>query len=184
MYSIIAFQSFLGAKMVIRQAVIADAAELAALAVRTYHDTFAAVNTPENMTAYLSAAFSVEQIAKELEDRRSTFLIAEEDRRSAGYARLLRDGEIPDCVGAGRVIELVRLYVDKRLLGAGVGAALMQACLDRAKADRFQIMFLGVWEHNTRAQAFYRKWGFKRVGEHIFQMGDDPQTDWWMMREI
>jgi GNAT superfamily N-acetyltransferase len=170
--------------MIIRQAVIADAEELAALAVRTYCDTFAAVNTAENMTAYLSAAFSIKQITKELQDPRSIFLIAEEDGRSAGYARLLRDGNIPECVGTGRAIELVRLYVEQRLLGAGVGAALMQACLDRAKADGFQTMFLGVWEHNTRAQAFYRKWGFKRVGEHIFQMGDDPQTDWWMMREI
>ena len=45
-------------------------------------------------------------------------------------------------------------------------------------------MFLGVWEHNPRAQAFYRKWGFERVGEHVFQMGDDPQIDWWMVRTL
>ena len=45
-------------------------------------------------------------------------------------------------------------------------------------------MYLGVWEKNLRAQAFYRKWKFSRVGEHVFYMGDDPQIDWWMTRAI
>jgi GNAT superfamily N-acetyltransferase len=152
------------------------------LAARTYYDTFAAVNTPENMEAYLSAAFSVQQIETELRDPRSTFFIADLDGKSVGYAKLLRDGDMPECVPREKAIELVRLYVDKAVLGAGVGAALMQACMERAKSEGFRTIFLGVWEHNARAQAFYGKWGFERVGEHIFQMGDDPQTDWWMMR--
>ena len=37
--------------------------------------------------------------------------------------------------------------------------------------------WLGVWEHNPRAIAFYRKWGFTPVGEHCFAVGDDPQRD-------
>src|SRR5438105_1862828 len=171
-------------RLVIRQAGVADAEALAELARRTYDDTFAAVNTPANMEAYLSAAFSVEQLATELRDPRGTFLMADLEGQNAGYAKLLRDGDIPKCVPPKRAIELVRLYVDKSVLGAGVGAALLQDCMDRARNAGFQTVFLGVWEHNGRAQAFYRKWGFERVGEHIFQMGDDPQTDWWMMRQL
>jgi GNAT superfamily N-acetyltransferase len=173
-----------GNKLLIRQVVVTEAEALAELAARTYYDTFAAVNTPENMEAYLSAAFSLEQLTSELRDPRSTFLMAVLDGRNAGYARLLRDGGVPQCVPPEKAIELVRLYVDQDVLGAGVGAALMQACMERAKNEGFQTVFLGVWEHNARAQAFYRKWGFEHVGEHIFQMGDDPQTDWWMMRRI
>ena len=60
----------------------------------------------------------------------------------------------------------------------------MEACLAEAKSAGFKTMYLGVWEKNLRAGAFYRKWNFVRVGEHTFQMGDDPQVDWWMMRPL
>jgi ribosomal protein S18 acetylase RimI-like enzyme len=53
----------------------------------------------------------------------------------------------------------------------------MQACIDEAKQGDYETLWLGVWEHNHRAQAFYRKWNFHEVGTHVFQLGDDPQTD-------
>lgn len=170
-------------ELVIRQAVLAEAEALLELAARTFYDAFAATNTPENMQAYMSAAFTLEQMTAELRDPRSLFLLAESAGQQAGYAKLLRS-EAPECVGAPSAIELSRLYVDQNVLGAGIGAALMQACLDAARRAGFQTIFLGVWEHNPRAQAFYRKWGFERVGEHVFQMGDEAQTDWWMMRSL
>src|SRR5437868_6768791 len=74
-------------RLVIRQAGVADAEALAELARRTCDDTFAAVNTPENMKAYLSAAFSVEQLATELRDPRGTFLMADLEGQNAGYAK-------------------------------------------------------------------------------------------------
>jgi len=43
-------------------------------------------------------------------------------------------------------------------------------------------VWLGVWEHNPRAIAFYRKWGFEAVGEHVFVVGTDPQRDLVMTR--
>ncbi len=170
-------------ELVIRQATLAEAEALNELAARTFYDAFAATNTAENMRAYMAAAFTVEQMTTELRDPYSTFLLAELAGWQVGYAKLLRS-EVPECVAARPAIELSRLYVDQNVLGAGVGAALMQACLDAARRSGFQAIFLGVWEHNPRAQAFYRKWGFERVGEHVFQMGADPQTDWWMARAL
>jgi ribosomal protein S18 acetylase RimI-like enzyme len=78
----------------------------------------------------------------------------------------------------------VRLYVSKDSLGSGVGAALMQACIDEAADKGFDTIWLGVWENNFRAQAFYRKWNFTEVGTHIFMLGDDRQTDLVMARSI
>jgi ribosomal protein S18 acetylase RimI-like enzyme len=57
---------------------------------------------------------------------------------------------------------------------------LLQSCIDEARRTGHRTMWLGVWERNRRAQAFYRKWGFHTVGEHIFQLGSDAQTDWLM----
>jgi len=170
-------------ELVIRQAKLAEAEALLELAARTFYDAFAATNTPENMRSYMSAAFTVEQMTTELHDPGSTFLLAELAGQLVGYAKLLRSG-VPECVVTRPAIELSRLYVEQNVLGAGVGAALMQACLDAARRAGFRAIFLGVWERNPRAHAFYRKWGFERVGEHVFQMGDDPQTDWWMMRAL
>jgi GNAT superfamily N-acetyltransferase len=44
--------------------------------------------------------------------------------------------------------------------------------------------WLGVWERNPRANAFYRKVGFTDVGSHVFMVGTDPQTDRIMVRHL
>jgi diamine N-acetyltransferase len=153
------------------------------LAIRTFSDAFAASNTPENMAAYLAETFTPAQMAAELADPQAKILIAEVEGAMAGYAKLLNT-EPPDCVRIRPAWEIVRLYVEQRLHGGGVAHALMQACLDEAGRAGCRGVFLGVWEHNPRAQAFYRKWGFEIVGSHLFQMGDDPQTDYWMERMV
>ena len=156
---------------------------LAELGERTFVETFAADNRPEDMAAYLATAFGPEQQLAELTDAHSTFLIAEVDGVAAGYAKL-HPGRTPESITGERPIELVRLYVSKAWLGRGVGAALMSECLDEAKRAAYQTLWLGVWERNERARAFYRKWDFREVGKHIFQLGDDPQIDILMERPV
>jgi len=168
---------------VIRRAGIADAALLAELGARTFVETFAADNRPEDIAAYLATAFGPEQQADELTDSHSTFLIAEVDGVAAGYAKI-HPGRTPESVTGERPIELVRLYVSQMWLGRGVGAALMRDCLGEARRAGYQMLWLGVWERNNRARAFYRKWNFREVGKHIFQLGDDPQIDILMERRV
>ena len=123
------------------------------------------------------------QQTEELSDPKTTFLIATLDDAPVGYA-MLRPNEPGATVPNHQPIELVRLYTTQESLGSGVGAALMQACIDVAKQRGFKTLWLGVWEHNARAQTFYRKWNFQQAGTHIFQLGDDPQTDFLMHRLI
>ena len=47
----------------------------------------------------------------------------------------------------------------------------------RGRTRGAKTLWLGVWEKNDRARAFYAKCGFADVGEHIFLFGTDPQTD-------
>ena len=160
-----------------------DAKLLAELGARTFSEAFAAENTRENMTAYLASSFSLEKQTEELADPHSVFLIAETDKVAVGYA-MLRWGEVEDGITGDKPVELVRLYVSRESLGRGVGAALMQAGIGEAKRQGYETLWLGVWEHNSRAQAFYRKWNFHEVGTHVFQLGEDPQTDILMQRSI
>ena len=170
-------------ELIIRRGEIQDAELLAELGARTFAETFAVDNTPENMAAYLAAVFTPQQLAADLVDPRCAFLIAETYGVAVGYA-MLRSGAVPEQVAGEQPIELVRLYVSRDRLGSRVGAALMQACIDEAKRGGHQTLWLGVWEHNIRAQVFYRKWNFREVGTHLFQLGDDPQTDLLMERSI
>lgn len=169
--------------VIIRRANPDDAGLLAELGARTFFETFAADNSAANMAAYLGSAFSEAQQAAELADPHSAFRIAETNGVAAGYA-MLRSGSVPDSVTNDKPIELVRLYVSRQHLGRGVGAALMRVCIQEASSLGQGTLWLGVWEHNRRAQAFYRKWKFHEVGTHVFQLGDDAQTDILMERSI
>lgn len=169
--------------LTIRRGTIEDAVLLSKLGARTFSETFAADNTPENLTAYIAASFNVAQQTAELKDPASTFLIAEVDGRAAGYARL-RDSEPEQGVEGPKPVELVRLYVAREWLGRGLGAELMRVCLDEARRSGYETIWLGVWEGNPRAQEFYRKWNFRVVGEHIFKLGSDLQRDLLLERGL
>ena len=168
---------------VIRQATASDAALLAQLGAGTFSETFAPDNTPENMAAYVAASFSPAKLAAELAQPLTTFLIAEIDEVAVGYA-MLHAGAPPQQVRSDQPVELVRLYVSREWHGRGVGESLMQACLDLARQQGYRTLWLGVWERNARARAFYRKWKFQEFGEHVFQLGEDPQNDILMARAL
>ncbi|HJQ32451.1 MAG TPA: GNAT family N-acetyltransferase [Pyrinomonadaceae bacterium] len=167
----------------IRRADADDAGQLADLGARTFSETFAADNNPEDMAAYVAESFNAARQTAELNDPASTFFIAEVGGNAAGYA-MLRAGEPEEGVEGAKPVELVRLYVSREWLGRGVGEALMRACVDEARRAGHETIWLGVWERNGRAQAFYRKWNFREVGEHVFQLGSDPQRDVLMERAV
>jgi GNAT superfamily N-acetyltransferase len=169
------------AKVQIRHATAADNTLLAELGAQTFHDTFAADNTPENMAAYLATSFGPEKQAAELADPASVFLIAEVEGAAVGYARL-KEGQPAAVITGSRPIEIVRFYTRQEWIGQGVGATLMKACLDEAMQRGCDTIWLDVWERNLRARAFYQKWGFIEVGTQLFQLGDDLQNDLLMQR--
>ncbi len=167
----------------IRHAENKDASLLSELGRQTYFDAFAAQNSEETMSAYLAAAFNPQKQAAELADPGTLFLIAEMDGQPVGYARLRQDPP-PACISAAHPVEIVRFYSIKEWIGHGVGAALMNACLEEARRRDCDVIWLDVWEQNPHAIAFYQKWGFVKVGEQGFQMRDELQHDWLMARGV
>ena len=175
----------MNASVTIREAVPEDAQPLTNLSYTTFWDAFAhhPKNAPDDLAHYMRQAFSVEQITNELNDPKSIFLIAEIEGEMAGYAKLIT-GNIEPGITAERPIELNRLYSQQKFLGKGVGQALMDACLETAKKNGHDVMWLGVWEYNPRAQRFYEKNGFRIVGKHTFVLGSDPQTELLMQKNL
>ncbi|MGN6519038.1 MAG: GNAT family N-acetyltransferase [Dokdonella sp.] len=162
--------------MTIRPGEPADAATLAAFAARSFADAFGAANDPVRLQAFLAETYGVDQQSRELADRDTMTWLAVLDGELVAYAQLHR-GPAPACVGRADAIELRRFYVDRAAHGRGVAQQLMDAVRASARASGARVLWLGVWEHNPRAIAFYRKCGYLDVGSKNFDVGGDLQTD-------
>ena len=163
---------------------VEDAGLVADLARKTFYESFAAHNTVENMRMYMEEQFTREMQMAEVSAPGRIFILAYSGDELAGYASLRETDERPKGLEDEKAIEIVQIYSEQRMIGRGVGPALMQACVDLALGRGYQWIWLGVWEHNPRAIAFYTKWGFERFGEHVFIVGLDAQTDWWMRKKL
>ncbi len=175
--------------MLIRDATRSDARALAQIAEQTFRETFAALNRAEDMDLHCRRSYGESLQATEISDPGRNTLLVEHEDRLIGYAQL-RWGAAPACVVAQRPCEILRpceiqrLYVVADWHGHGVAQELMAACIAEARRRRSDAIWLGVWERNPRAIAFYRRCGFVEVGDHVFPLGDDPQRDLVMVLSL
>ena len=169
----------------VRKANLADAKILAEIGWQSFHEAFAdnPKNHPDDMRIYMDEAFSPATISADLRDEKTVYLIAEIEAQAAGYAKIKFDSR-EDCVSGEKTLELCRLYALDKFIGKGIGKALMSEFFKIAEETNRDTVWLGVWEFNFRAQKFYEKFGFEKVGEHIFQLGSDPQIDWILEKKI
>jgi ribosomal protein S18 acetylase RimI-like enzyme len=170
-------------QLIIRSGTQDDAEALAELAARTFHETFAADNRPEDLEVYMAGAYGVSQQRRELSNPDIATLLVEVEGQLVGYAQV-RSGISPVCVTGEAPIELWRFYIAQSLHGRGVARTLMDRVISEACRRGGRTLWLGVWERNQRAKAFYGKIGFVDVGSHVFMVGTDAQTDRLMMMAL
>ena len=169
--------------ILIRAGRASDAAAFAAFAARTFAETFGADNRPDDMQAHLSNAFGLRQQTHELLNPNMITLLAHQGEVLMAFAQVQRK-DPPPCVAAPRPIELHRFYVDRPAHGKGIAQQLMSAVHDAARSFDGTHLWLGVWERNSRAIAFYKKAGFTDCGSTVFHVGVDPQTDRVMIARL
>lgn len=170
-------------QITIRLATLEDTAAMREVAIQSYTDTFADSNTPENMEAFFAESYTLKKLEQEFSEPDSVLYLACDKEKVVGFLRLRKTDEVEAQLGKN-TIELHRLYIDSKYHGKQIGRRLMEKALDYAHSKKVEWIWLGVWEHNYNAQKFYAKWGFERFGEHVFQMGDDPQIDWVLKKRI
>jgi diamine N-acetyltransferase len=169
--------------VVIRKIGFSQLNELVAISRQTFIETFTAQNTEANMQLYLQTQFHEDVLRKELDNPHSEFHFAYVDEKPAGYLKINFAGvqtELQQPDG----MEIERIYATKDFLGSGVGRVLLDKALERAAQAGMRYVWLGVWEENRRAIRFYEKNGFVLFDKHIFQLGDDAQTDWMMRKNL
>ena len=165
----------------IRRAGTADAPALATLAESTFRETFGQHNSEDDMRRHCATHFGATIQAAEIRDPAIVTLLAERGGEMAGFAQLHLH-QPKDGVAAAHPSELHRIYVAAGHHGTGLARRLLDAALDAAREAGSDYLWLGVWERNPRAVAFYRKAGFEEIGEHVFVLGSDRQRDILMGR--
>ena len=160
-----------------------DIDTLVSLGIKTFRDTFDEFNDPANMILYINKTFTRKIIEEEMKQAGAVFFLAFDGRQAAGYAKI-RSSPSPPGLNGVATLEIERLYVHKNYIGKRVGYILMQTCLAFATKKGCKTLWLGVWENNAHAISFYEKNGFERFGQHTFMLGNDPQTDWLMKKEL
>lgn len=169
--------------LTIKEATRKDAELIAEMSRQTFYDTFAPDNRKEDMDQFLDEVFTKNELMKEVGAKNNIFLLAYVDEQPAGYVRM-REFNNPPSLGNAVAMEIARIYVVKEFIGTGVGAALMQRCIDISNDLQKELIWLGVWERNHRAIAFYEKWAFAKFNETEFILGTDVQTDWLMKKKL
>ncbi len=174
--------------MTIRPAIVADAARLTDLAATTLREAFGPPhNSAELVDEYIASAITRPILEAELADPRSWFFLLEaDDQTPVGYAKLRRRTPPRQMPQPHRrnAIEIQRIYLLPSQVGQGQGSQLMNYCLDWAQSAGHGAVWLGVWERNDRARAFYQKMGFTRFGYHYFLFGSEWQRDFWLYKSL
>lgn len=153
-----------------------DIEQLQLIARKTFYDTFASVNSVENMTTYLEEEFSISTLSTQLTNPFSEFYFALQNNAIIGYLKL-NVGSSQIEIKQNKSIEIERIYVLQEFFGKGVGQQLLEKAIKIAQLKNAHYLWLGVWEENPRAIQFYKKNGFVAFDKHIFTLGNDKQTD-------
>lgn len=160
-----------------------DLETLQELSYKTYNDTFASMNTPENMKTYLDKAFDINKLRDELSNSSSMFYFLYVNEELAGYLKLNECSAQTD-IRDEASLEIERVYIAEKHQGKGLGTVLLDKAIDIAQKRAKSYIWLGVWERNDKALQFYKSKGFYRIGKHSFFMGDDEQTDFIMKKDV
>ncbi|PEN16592.1 GNAT family N-acetyltransferase [Rothia dentocariosa] len=162
---------------------VSDVSILRGIARDTFIETFSEANKAEDIDRYLAKNFSEDQLARELSNPNSFFYVAEVNGNVVGYLKL-NTAHAQTEPQAADALEIERIYVLGSYHGGGVGQALYHHAMSVAEDRKASYVWLGVWEHNHRALRFYEKNGFIAFGTHIFQLGNDQQTDILMKKSV
>lgn len=160
-----------------------DLKTLQEISFETFNDTFAKQNSPENINAYLDNAYTDEKLTTELQTPHSTFFFLYKDDELAGYLKVNTDEAQTEAI-AVNALEIERIYIRSTHKRQGLGRYLIDQACNLAVKKGKETIWLGVWEHNKPARAFYQTMGFVRQGQHSFFMGDDEQTDFIMVKNV
>ena len=166
----------------IRRATSDDAVAMAELGARTFTETFGHLYPPADLQIFLEKGHTPESWARTLADpTRGVFLVEHPNGRKIGFV----------CVGACKLPvqdiettagEIQQLYVLAEFHNLRLGSRLMESGVDWLTSQHRSPLYIGVWSENYGAQRFYARYGFSKVGEYGFPVGDTVDREFILKR--
>lgn len=166
---------------ILRRAVPADAAALAAIGAATFTETFGHLYPPTDLADFLAKTHSLERARSNLTNTSNGVWLVEAGSETVGYA-LAGSCDLPHSEAAAGDGELKRLYLLRRAQNGGLGGRLLETALSWLLADGPRTIWIGVWSENLGAQRLYRRWGFDKVGEYGFAVGQTIDREFILRR--
>lgn len=170
--------------MILRSAVPADIPALSRLGSDSFVASFGHMYSPEDLAAFLDEAHSPVALVAELGNPDRLYRLADQDGALLGYCKLGLKCGFPEFARGSKVLELKQLYTAPQATGGGVGSALMDwamAAFAARQADEVQI---SVWSGNLGAQRFYGRYGFEKVADHTFRVGQQLDEEFLFARML
>ncbi|AGG05610.1 MULTISPECIES: GNAT family N-acetyltransferase [Bacillus] len=167
----------------IKKGTLEDLYTLQEISYETFNETFKDQNSPQNMSAYLEKAFNLKQLEKELSNVASQFFFVYFNNEVAGYLKVNTNDAQSEEMG-DESLEIERIYIKGEFQKHGLGKYLLNKSIEIAMEHNKKKIWLGVWEKNENAIAFYKKMGFVQTGVHSFYMGDEEQMDFIMIKTL
>jgi ribosomal protein S18 acetylase RimI-like enzyme len=168
--------------LLVRAAGPADVPALAAVAAETFALACPPDMTRDRVEAFVSDVLSPDRFAEYVLDPARHLLLAEEDGTAVGYAMLVAgepsDDDVRAAIRHRPTVELSKIYVLPSSHGRGTAARLMAEAIGWARSTGAAGIWLGVNQQNERAQRFYAKSGFERVGTKRFLVGGRYEDDY------
>lgn len=156
----------------LRYAVPEDAPALASLAADAFVAAFGHLYRPEDLAAFLAEHRTAEVYRKHLANPRKPIRLAEEDGALMGFCQLHLPSEFASNSDASHPIALQQLYTAPQATGRGIGGALMEWALAEARSLGCDAVQLSVFSGNFGAQRFYARYGFARIADIDFWVGN------------
>ncbi len=160
-----------------------DLEDLVEISRKTFSDAFEAVNDPEDFQNYLNTTLSSKVLLNELQSPLSHFYFVYSEEMIVGFFKY-NEGEAQTDLKDPQAIELERIYVLTEYQNKGLGRRMINEVIQKASEMGKRYIWLGVWEENPGAIAFYESLGFEKFGKHPYYIGKDKQMDWLMKLQL
>jgi diamine N-acetyltransferase len=166
----------------IRRAALDDAEAVVDITRRNFTETFGHLYPPEDLAYFLCNVYSLDAHRVMLENPDYAIWLLEDRGRAIGHAVAGPCGLPHPDVREGDG-ELKRLYLLQQAHNGGWGGQLFQAVLDWLERDGPRTLWIGVWSENLGAQRFYGRYGFEKVGEYLFPVGNTNDHEFILRRQ-
>lgn len=170
--------------MILRDATLEDAPALARLGRESFCAAFAHLYKKEDLDAFLKEVYSQSAVAEEIADDFCIHRLADDGTRMLGFVKLRAPSWYAEFSDAANPIALGQLYTQPDLTGQGIGAALTDWALAHARALGHDAVQLSVWSENFGAQRFYQRYGFTKIADIDFWVGDHRDDEFLYERRL